>query len=85
MERAVVLTPAAATGIGGGDGVHYAAADSDAELVARCTALLSDSGARRARGKTARRFVVDTLSWQATLAPLSMMLGLPQSAARNAA
>ena len=85
MERAVVLTPAAATGIGGGDGVHYAAADSDAELAARCTALLSDPRARGTLGKAARRFVVDTLSWQATLAPLSMMLGLPQSAARDAA
>ena len=85
MERAVVLTPAAATGIGGSDAVHYAAGDSDAELAARCIDLLSDAAARRTLGQAARRFVVDTLSWQATLAPLAAMLGLPPSAARNAA
>ena len=85
MERAVVLTPAASTGIGGSDGLHYAMADSDADLIKRCLALLADAAQRRMLGQAARRFVVDCLSWQATLAPLAAMLGLPESAARDAA
>ena len=85
MRLPVVLTPAAATGIGGTDQHHYAVGDDDAELIAQVGALLADTDRRTAIGSAARRFVVDTLSWQATLAPLGPMLGLPTAAARDAA
>lgn len=85
MALPVVLTPAAATGIGGNDGQSYALGESDAELADRAIALLGDPAAARNLGQQARRFVVDGLSWQATLAPLAGLLGLPQVAARHAA
>ncbi len=86
MRLPVVLTPAAATGIGGSDQIHYAVGHDDAELVAQVCALLGDAERARTIGAAARRFVVDTLSWQATLAPLGAMLGLPAAAtARDAA
>ncbi|MEQ1498307.1 MAG: TIGR03087 family PEP-CTERM/XrtA system glycosyltransferase [Novosphingobium sp.] len=85
MAKPVVLTPAAATGIGGEDGKSYAVGDCDAQLVGRMFALLADDLAALKMGENARRFVVDTLSWKATLAPLAGMLGLPQAANRHAA
>jgi sugar transferase (PEP-CTERM/EpsH1 system associated) len=85
MTLPVVLTPDAATGIGGSDGHHYAVGESDAELADKTVALLDDSVRRTALGSEARRFVVDKLSWQATLAPLAGMLGLAETAVRDAA
>ncbi len=85
MRLPVVLTPAAATGIGGTDQHHYAVGDDDAELIAQVGTLLTDTDRRTVIGSAARRFVVDALSWQATLAPLGPMLGLPTAAARDAA
>ena len=85
MRLPVVLTPPAATGIGGSDQLHYAVGHDDAELVTQVCALLGDATRRQAIGSAARRFVVETLSWQATLAPLGAMLGLPDAAARDAA
>ena len=85
MRLPVVLTPAAAAGIGGSDQQHYAVGHDDAELVAQVCALLGDAQRCREIGLAARRFVVDTLSWPVTLAPLAAMLGLPDAAARDAA
>ena len=85
MRLPVVLTPAAATGIGGIDQQHYAVGHDDAGLAEQVCMLLGDASRRRAMGSAARRFVVASLSWQATLAPLSAMLGLPIAAARDAA
>ena len=85
MNLPVVLTSAAATGIGGTDGLHYAVADSDADLVDRVSALLSHPRQGWTLGLEARRFVVEQLSWQATLAPLSDLVEYPGGAARNAA
>ncbi len=85
MSLPVVLTPAAACGIGGSEGTHFAVADSDAELADRATALLSHPRQGWALGQEARRFVVDELSWQATLAPLAAMLARDGAARRNAA
>ncbi len=85
MRLPVVLTPAAATGIGGSDQQHYAVGHDDAGLAEQVCTLLGDAPRRREIGSAARRFVVDALSWQATLAPLAAMLGLPDAAARNAA
>lgn len=85
MGLPVVMTAAAATGIGGEAGRHYEVADCDADLVERVTALLSHPRRGWNMGIDARRFVVDTLSWQASLAPLAQMLGQPQAKVRDAA
>lgn len=85
MALPVVLTPAAATGIGGSDGASYAVGESDAALADRAIDLLSDHSFAAQLGHNARRFVVEGLSWDATLAPLAAMLGLGAAAVRNAA
>jgi sugar transferase (PEP-CTERM/EpsH1 system associated) len=85
MKLPVVLTGAAATGIGGIDGEHFAVADSDAELVERATALLSHPRQGRSLGVEARRHVVETMSWQATLAPLAELVGIGAAPVRDAA
>jgi sugar transferase (PEP-CTERM/EpsH1 system associated) len=85
MELPVVLTPEAATGIGGTDGKHYAVAESD-EALAHCVIeLFGDEPRRKSIALAARRFVIESLSWPATLAPLAGMLGLAEAAARDAA
>ncbi|HEY7806433.1 MAG TPA: TIGR03087 family PEP-CTERM/XrtA system glycosyltransferase [Croceibacterium sp.] len=75
MARPVLLTPDAATGIGGEDGVQFAVEDSDYALVARALSLLEDPAAADTMGVAARRFVIDNLSWPATLAPLPALVG----------
>lgn len=85
MSLPVVLTSAAATGISATDGDHFAVADSDADLVDRVTALLSHPRQGWTLGMEARRFVIDHLSWQATLAPLAEMIGRDGVLARHAA
>lgn len=85
MGLPVVLTSAAATGIGGSDSRHFVVGNSDAELVDRVTSLASHPRLGHAMGKEARGFVVDNLSWQASLAPLTEMLGLHEARKRDAA
>ncbi len=85
MRLPVVLTAEAATGIGGSDGQHYLVGHDDAELIKQVCALLDDDRRRSAMGAAARHYVVDQLSWQATLAPLAAMLGCADTAARDAA
>lgn len=75
MARPVVLTPEAATGIGGSDGVHYAVAGDDAALLDRALGLLANGPRALAMAAAARRFVVAEKSWTAALAPLLEMLG----------
>ena len=85
MGLPVVLTSAAATGIGAQDGKHLVVADSDDDLVERTTALLSHPRQGWTLGLEARRFVVEELSWQATLAPLAAMVGRRDAPTRHAA
>lgn len=85
MALPVVLTPAAATGIGGADGQTYAVAESDAELAARAIGLLQDREQARVMGHAARRFVVDGMSWQATLASLTQLIVRNSGETRHAA
>lgn len=85
MQLPVVLTAAAACGIGGKDGQHFAVGDSDDELVDRVAALLSHPRQCLTYGLEARRFVVEELSWQATLQPLASMIGRNSSSSQNAA
>lgn len=70
MARPAVLTPGAATGIPGTDGVHFAVGDTDEELAGQALALLADTTAARRMGRAARRLVVDRMSWPAMLATL---------------
>jgi sugar transferase (PEP-CTERM/EpsH1 system associated) len=83
MARPVLLTPAAATGIGAADGIHFAVEDSDAGLAARALALLADRGAAAKMGAAARRFVRETMSWPAMLAPLPRLVGREAQAQRQ--
>jgi sugar transferase (PEP-CTERM/EpsH1 system associated) len=83
MARPVLLTPAAATGIGAADGIHFAIEDSDAGLAARALALLADRGAAASMGAAARRFVRETMSWPAMLAPLPRLVGREAHAQRQ--
>jgi len=75
MARPVLLTPAAATGIGARDGVHFAIAEGVDALAARALALLDDRDAARAMGSAARGFVLAEAGWDKVLAPLPDMMG----------
>ncbi|AZI38007.1 putative glycosyltransferase [Caenibius tardaugens NBRC 16725] len=74
MARPVLLTEGAATGIGGEDGVHYIIANSDDEIVQRACACIDDPVRRRGIGRAARQFVIDSLGWEAVLAPLAALV-----------
>lgn len=75
MACPVVLTPAAAAGIPGEDGVHFAIGETDEALAERVRALLARRGAARALGQAARHLVTEHMSWPAMLAPLPAILG----------
>nr|WP_166176292.1 TIGR03087 family PEP-CTERM/XrtA system glycosyltransferase [Altererythrobacter segetis] len=75
MARPALLTTDAATGIAATDGVHFAVEDGDAGFVSRALALLGDRTAAAAMGRAARRFVIETMSWPAMLAPLPRLVG----------
>jgi sugar transferase (PEP-CTERM/EpsH1 system associated) len=85
MELPVVLTEGAASGIGGVDGRHFLVGRSDAEFADHVLAVLGNSARARALGTEARRFVIEELGWQASLAPLAGMLGCQQDGFRDAA
>ncbi len=82
MALPVVMTRAAATGIGGVEGRHCLSGDTDAALIDHCCDLLADPARTQTMGQAARSYVVDSLSWPATLAPLAGMLGMSGKAAR---
>lgn len=84
MGLPVVLTPEAATGIGGRDGEELTLASSDDEMAQACIALLSDRERARAMGTAARAHVVAHASWDAALAPLTQIICTTASA-RDAA
>jgi len=75
MARPVLLTPAAATGIGGVDGEHFALAEAPLALAGRALALLADCAAAEALGASARRFVIAERGWDRVLAPLQALIG----------
>ena len=74
MARPVLLTPAAATGIGAADGVHFVQAEAPLTLAERALALLADKAAADAMGSAARRFVIAECGWNRVLAPLRALL-----------
>jgi sugar transferase (PEP-CTERM/EpsH1 system associated) len=75
MARPVLLTSAAATGLPGQDGVHFAIADSDEALAERALDLLARPESARAMGENARRLVTERASWPAMLAKLPEIMG----------
>ncbi len=75
MARPVVLTSAAATGIAGEPGVHFAIADDAQALVDQCLALIDDRARALAMGQAARAFVLAHAGWDDVLAPLSAIMG----------
>jgi sugar transferase (PEP-CTERM/EpsH1 system associated) len=84
MARAVLLTPAAATGIYAADGEHFALAATPGALAARALALLADKPAANAMGAAARRHVIDKCGWDRVLAPLRALLeGAPACSGRE--
>ena len=74
MQLPVVLSPQAATGIGACDGEHFAIGDDDQALIDHVLALLADPSSSALLGLRARRFVIDELSWEAALDPLTALL-----------
>ena len=74
MARPVLLSPAAAAGIGAADGTHFAVADAPVTLAERALALLADRSAADAMGAAARRFVMAECGWDRVLAPLRALL-----------
>jgi sugar transferase (PEP-CTERM/EpsH1 system associated) len=75
MARPVLLTSGAATGIEAQDGIHFAVADTDRDLIARALALIADPAASGAMGIAARRMVLERMSWSAMLTRLPLMVG----------
>ena len=64
MEKAVVLTPDAATGINALADEHFVVCRADPTAFAAVIhRLLGDHSARRKIGEAARRFVTDRMSW----------------------
>jgi polysaccharide biosynthesis protein PslH len=85
MRLPVVLSPGAATGIGAEDQTHFAIGGSDADLIEQILKLLADPTAAANLGQKARQFVINTLSWTATLAPLGELLSGAGEHRRHAA
>jgi polysaccharide biosynthesis protein PslH len=87
MARPVIVTPGAAMGLPGKDGIHFAVADSDEAFAKLALGLLAEPESSAELGKAARRVVVETASWPAILAALPEIVGVPSppQARRDAA
>ncbi len=85
MEKPVLLTQEAATGIAATDGLHWMLETAEAEAMCkRAQNLINDRQAYAAMSKAARQFVVDQHCWDAMLAPLTELICQSQDT-RNAA
>jgi len=72
--RPVVLTTAAATGIGATDGKHWLIADSAHDVVQDVSSLLRDPYRRARIGNAARAFVAENHRWQDELAKFDQLI-----------
>ena len=73
----VVASVAAATGIDATPGEHLLVADDADGLANAVCTLFDDRAAAAAMGQTARARMVARYGWDARLAPLGDLLGLP--------
>lgn len=85
MRLPVVLSSGAATGIAAQDGQHFLISDDDAELAAMVVKLAGNAALAASLGNHARRFVLDEMSWAASLAPLPPLLGRASAVLHHAA
>ncbi|MEW9856936.1 TIGR03087 family PEP-CTERM/XrtA system glycosyltransferase [Novosphingobium sp. M1R2S20] len=85
MALPVVLTPEAATGIGGVDGRDFMLAATDEQLAEACTALLRNPVQASAIAEAARAYVVAHASWEAALGTLSELTQVARPKVRHAA
>jgi len=77
MARPVVASAAAAEGIDATPGEHLLVADEAAGMAAAVCSLLADRKAATRMGQAARARMIARYGWEARLAPLADLLGLP--------
>jgi polysaccharide biosynthesis protein PslH len=77
MARPVVASEAAATGIDAVAGEHLLIADDAGSLADAVCTLFDDRAAAAAMGQAARARMIARYGWDARLAPLGALLGLP--------
>ncbi|MGQ3102135.1 MAG: TIGR03087 family PEP-CTERM/XrtA system glycosyltransferase [Sphingopyxis solisilvae] len=77
MARPVVASAAAATGIDARPGEHLLVADDAAGMAAAVGSLFEDRPAAASMGQAARTQMIARYGWDARLAPLADLLGLP--------
>lgn len=85
MARPIVLSPDAATGIDARHSEQFLVAKDDAAFVEHLRLLDREPHIAAALGHEARRFVSETMSWDATLADLPALLDMNTRDQRNAA
>jgi glycosyltransferase involved in cell wall biosynthesis len=78
MGRPLVATPAAFEGIEAESGRDLLVADSAEDQARAIRHLLSDPARAAALGAAARRRMEAVYSWEARLAPLAELIGLPE-------
>ncbi len=74
MQRAVVVTPAAATGINARNGKQICIAGSKEEWVVRIQELLSNETTRNEIAANARKLICNEYSWEAKLTKLTDLI-----------
>jgi glycosyltransferase involved in cell wall biosynthesis len=75
MERPVLLTPEAATGIGAANGEDFIVERANTRaMLLQIEKLMSDADLRADIGISARKFVTKNMSWQAVYGALGKLL-----------
>jgi len=77
MARPVVASAAAATGIDAAPGEHLLVADGAGAMADAVCAIFDDRTAAAAMGQAARARMIARYGWDACMAPLGELLGLP--------
>jgi sugar transferase (PEP-CTERM/EpsH1 system associated) len=77
MARPVVASAAAAVGIDATPGKHLLVADDASAMADAVGSLFDDRAAAAAMGQAARARMIERYGWDARLAPLGELLGLP--------
>jgi sugar transferase (PEP-CTERM/EpsH1 system associated) len=85
MARPVLVSEEAATGIEAVDGRHWRICRDDQDFQRAIFDLSDDKAAARVMARAARRFVVETMSWDAVQAGLAEIVGRPIENTHDAA